>query len=160
MARGGFPSMTALLGLLAVAGYQNRDKISEMLSNRGGLGTAPDGRGLSGGGSDQGGGLEGMLSGFLGGTGIDKLLGGGISELTERFRQGGHGETVQSWVGPGSNKDVTPRDLEEILDQDTLDELTEKTGLSRTELLSRLSRELPQAVDHYTPDGQIPHQNT
>lgn len=34
MARGGFPSMTALLGLLAVAGYQNRDKISEMLSNR------------------------------------------------------------------------------------------------------------------------------
>ena len=27
----GFPSMTALLGLLAVAGYQNRDKIAEML---------------------------------------------------------------------------------------------------------------------------------
>ena len=31
----GFPSMTALLGLLAVAGYQNRDKIAEIL---GGLG--------------------------------------------------------------------------------------------------------------------------
>ena len=31
----GFPSMTALLGLLAIAGYQNRDKIAEML---GGLG--------------------------------------------------------------------------------------------------------------------------
>ena len=31
----GFPSMTALLGLLAVAGYQNRDKIAEML---GGIG--------------------------------------------------------------------------------------------------------------------------
>jgi len=30
MARG-FPSMTALLALLAVAGYQNRDKIAEML---------------------------------------------------------------------------------------------------------------------------------
>ncbi len=28
----GFPSMTALLGLLAVAGYQNRDKIAEMLN--------------------------------------------------------------------------------------------------------------------------------
>lgn len=27
----GFPSMTALLGLLAVAGYQNRDKIAEWL---------------------------------------------------------------------------------------------------------------------------------
>ncbi|MCC2652339.1 MAG: hypothetical protein K0Q60_2502, partial [Microvirga sp.] len=28
----GFPSMTALLGLLAVAGFQNRDKLSEMFS--------------------------------------------------------------------------------------------------------------------------------
>ena len=27
----GLPSMTALLGLLAVAGYQNRDKIAEWL---------------------------------------------------------------------------------------------------------------------------------
>lgn len=31
----GFPSMTALLGLLAVAGYQNRDKIAEMLRGLG-----------------------------------------------------------------------------------------------------------------------------
>src|SRR5690348_2524945 len=38
----GFPSMTALLGLLAVAGYQNRDKIAEMLG--GGVGkSAPEG---------------------------------------------------------------------------------------------------------------------
>src|SRR4030095_233438 len=27
----GFPSMTALLGLLAIAGYQNRDKLAELL---------------------------------------------------------------------------------------------------------------------------------
>jgi len=27
----GMPSLTALLGLLALAGYQNREKISEML---------------------------------------------------------------------------------------------------------------------------------
>ena len=27
----GLPSMTALLGLLAVAGYQNRDKLAELL---------------------------------------------------------------------------------------------------------------------------------
>ena len=31
----GFPSMTALLGLLAVAGYQNRDKIAEWLRGDG-----------------------------------------------------------------------------------------------------------------------------
>ena len=27
----GYPSMTALLGLLALAGYQNRDKLGELL---------------------------------------------------------------------------------------------------------------------------------
>jgi len=27
----GMPSMTALLGLLAIAGYQNRDKLTELL---------------------------------------------------------------------------------------------------------------------------------
>ena len=34
------PSMTALLGMLAVAGYQNKDKIAEML---GGLGQTKPG---------------------------------------------------------------------------------------------------------------------
>ena len=32
----GFPSMTALLALLAVAGYQNRDKLAELLRGAGG----------------------------------------------------------------------------------------------------------------------------
>jgi uncharacterized protein YidB (DUF937 family) len=34
--------------------------------------------------------------------------------------------------------------------------LSEQTGLSREELLSRLSRNLPEAVDRYTPDGRLP----
>jgi uncharacterized protein YidB (DUF937 family) len=41
----GFPSMTALLGLLAVAGYQHRDKIAEII---GGIGqSTPAGTGQS-----------------------------------------------------------------------------------------------------------------
>ena len=56
----GFPSMTALLGLLAVAGYQNRDKIAEML---GGAGKAAP----AGGGQGGLGGLLGQLSSSLSG---------------------------------------------------------------------------------------------
>ena len=45
----GLPSMTALLGLLAVAGFQNRDKIAEMLrgatSGTGGSGQGGFGQG-------------------------------------------------------------------------------------------------------------------
>ena len=34
--------------------------------------------------------------------------------------------------------------------------LAKQTGLSRNELLARLSRELPDAVDKYTPQGRLP----
>ena len=51
----GFPSMTALLGLLAVAGYQHRDNIAEMLGSIG--------QSTSGGAGPSGvGGLLGQLS--------------------------------------------------------------------------------------------------
>lgn len=173
MARGGFPSMTALLGVLAVAGYQHRDKLSEMLGNRGGGGMG--GMGGHAGGA-MGGGLGGALGGLLGGQGgssglggllgglgggasgadLGGLLGGGTRELSDRFRQAGHGDAVDSWVGTGPNREVAPRDLEEAIGEDTLADLTEQTGLSRDELLSRLSRELPRAIDQYTPHGRLP----
>ena len=45
----GFPSMTALLGLLAIAGYQNRDKLAELLGGKqGASGNAPGQPGLGG----------------------------------------------------------------------------------------------------------------
>ena len=91
-----------------------------------------------------------------GGAGAGGLLGGGLSELTDRFRQNGHGEKVDSWVGTGPNRDVAPNDLEQAIGPDVLQDLTEQTGLSRDELLSRLSRELPNAVDQYTPHGRLP----
>src|SRR5829696_7870185 len=160
----GFPSMTALLGLLAVAGYQNRDKIAEML--RGGSGssdprrtgeTAGAGGGLGGllGGGGGAGGLGGLLGG-LGGAGAGGLLGGGLSDLVDRFKQSGRGDLADSWVGTGPNKEVAPSELEQAIGPDVLATLEQQTGLSRDELLARLSRELPNAVDKYTPDGRIP----
>lgn len=45
----GFPSMTALLGLLAVAGYQNRDKLADLLrGSQNGPGSAGQGSSLGG----------------------------------------------------------------------------------------------------------------
>ena len=164
MARCGFPSMTALLGVLAVAGYQNRDKISEFLSNRDG-GSGDAGRTVDGAHADASSqnlasapALQGGLGSLLKTLGLDQLLGGGLSELSDRFRQNGQSQSVDSWVGTGANRDVSTSELEQALGDDTLDDLSEHTGLSRKELLSRLSRELPQAVDKYTPGGHLPPQ--
>ena len=148
----GFPSMTALLGLLAVAGYQNRDKIAEML---GGLGqNSPGQTGQSGLG-----GLLGQLRSSLGGTSPDGLLSGGLSELADRFKQTGNAGTVDSWVGTGPNKPVTPSQLEQAIGPDVMETLSKQTGLSREDLLARLSRELPNAVDKYTPQGRLPSES-
>jgi uncharacterized protein YidB (DUF937 family) len=40
-----------------------------------------------------------------------------------------------------------------------LETLSQQTGLSRDELLSRLSTTLPEAVDKYTPEGRLPSQS-
>jgi len=139
--------MTALLGLLAIAGYQNRDKIAEMLgSAQGGAGTGQSGLG----------GLLGQLSGGLGAGGVGGLLSGGIGELVDRFKQSGQAETVDSWVATGPNKQIAPSQVEQAIGPDVLETLSTQTGLSRQELLARLSRELPNAVDKYTPQGHLP----
>jgi uncharacterized protein YidB (DUF937 family) len=146
----GFPSMTALLGVLAVAGYQNRDKLAEMLSGlTGGGGQAP-----SAGGQPQG--HAGGFGTVAAGSSIGTVLTDGIKDLVDRFRQAGHGDAADSWVAHGPNRDVMPQHVEGAIGADTLDALTKQTGLSREEIISRLTRELPNAVDKYTPDGRLP----
>ena len=148
------PSMTALLGLLAIAGYQNRDKIAEMLKGLGATENKP-GSGTQTALSDVLGNLGG--AGVTGGVG--GLLGGGLGELLERFKQTGLGEIAQSWINNGPNKEIAPPQVKQAIGADVLAALEKQTGLSQDELLARLSRELPPAVDKYTPDGLLPDQN-
>jgi uncharacterized protein YidB (DUF937 family) len=146
----GMPSMTALLGLLAIAGYQNRDKLAELLKGPGAGSLEPPG-------SQQPlGGLLSNLTGMLSGAGVGGLLQGGIGELLEKFNQNGRGDVAQSWINTGPNKDISPPQLREAIGPDVLEKLEQETGLSQEEILARLSRELPSAVDKYTPEGRLP----
>ena len=162
--------MKALLGVLAVAGYQHRDQIAQVLKNLtqgqaastpqpGGQETtaAPSG-GLGGllGSLTQGGGLGGLFGGGSAGG----ILSGGLGGLLEQFQQNGQGDTVNSWVAPGDNKPIDHQQLSQALGPDVLQELTEKTGLTEQELLSRLSQDLPKAVNDLTPDGKVPDEKT
>jgi uncharacterized protein YidB (DUF937 family) len=146
------PSLAALLGLLAVAGYQNRDKLAELFRGQGQRqdtrGEHPQQSGL--------GGVFGNLGGLLGGASAGSVLSGGIGDLVERFRQAGQGEAAESWIRSGPNRQVAPDQLERAIGPEILDDLVQRTGLSRQELLSRLSQVLPEAVDKLTPDGRVP----
>ena len=149
MSSRGFPSMTALLGLLAIAGYQNRDKLAELLGGLGQSNTGKPGQGSLGGFLDQ-------LKTSLGGSGAGGVVSGGLGELLDRFKQNGQGDKAESWIGTGPNRAMTSSELEQAIGPDVLETLSKQTGLSQQELLARLSRELPDAVDKYTPQGRLP----
>ena len=80
----------------------------------------------------------------------------GWAMLIDRFKQSGHSQTAELWVATGPNQPVTSSQLEQAIGPEVLETLTRATGLSRQEVLARLSRELPGAVDKYTPQGRLP----
>jgi len=77
-------------------------------------------------------------------------------DLVKQFRGAGKGDAAESWISRGPNKAVSPDDLSKVLTEEQLAYLTERTGLSRPELLAGLSQRLPQVVDELTPEGRLP----
>ncbi|MER8887586.1 YidB family protein [Mesorhizobium sp. M0500] len=118
------------IALLGLLAYKNRDKIGELIAGR--KSTDPN----TSAGSP-----------------------GGLGDILDRLRNAGAGDQVDSWVGKGSNRPVQRDQVEKAIDPQTLSDLAEQTGLSNEELLDRLTRELPDAVDKLTPDGQMPAGN-
>jgi uncharacterized protein YidB (DUF937 family) len=125
----------AMLGILA---YQNRDKIGDAIRSAS-RGTDPNNRQ---------GGLLGQLSNGISGTALGDVL--------DRFRNAGAGTKVDSWVRQGANEPIEPADVESAIDEETLASLSLQTGLSRQELIERITQALPETIDKLTPNGDIP----
>lgn len=118
--------LKALLGLAVVAGWQNRDKIGDFV------------KGVTGSGS----------------AAADAPA-GGLGGLVDAFKKAGLGDKADSWVATGPNAPVSAPEVEKGLGGDVLDGLAAQTGLSREELLKRLSAVLPEMVDKMTPSGRL-----
>jgi uncharacterized protein YidB (DUF937 family) len=100
--------------------------------------------------------IPGGLGGLLAGGAAGSVISGGLGDLLKQFQQNGHGETANSWVSPGPNKQIAPRDLASALGADQINSLVSQTGLSRDDLLAGLSQHLPEVINHLTPDGRLP----
>jgi uncharacterized protein YidB (DUF937 family) len=139
-----YPSMIALLGLLAVAGYQHRDKIAEMIKRGADNLEARNIRNKSGDTINQDGDKTGdfesvldSIRGALNSSGAG-WLSNALTELVDRFKQNGRQDVAQSWVRQGPNRGISPDELEEAIGSDILDALSEQTKLPREEILARL----------------------
>jgi uncharacterized protein YidB (DUF937 family) len=101
-------------------------------------------------------GLGGTLGGLLAGGAAGSVLSGGLGELIKQFQEHGHSEAANSWMSDGPNKQISPDVLANALGADQINTLVAQTGLSRDDLLSGLSKHLPEVVDKLTPDGRLP----
>jgi uncharacterized protein YidB (DUF937 family) len=156
---GGMSPLTmALVGLLAYKALRHLG---------GGQQTAPAGRtagptAAPGGslGAGPGGNLTDVLKnglgGLLAGGAAGSVLSGGLGDILKQLEQSGHGEVAKSWVGTGPNKQIAPADLERALGPEKVNMLAEQAGLSKVDLLSGLSDQLPELVDQLTPQGRMP----
>ena len=151
------PMTMAILGLLAWKAVKHltasQPGAAPAPSPAGG---APSGGGLGGGLGDI---LKGNLGGLLAGGAAGSVISGGLGDLLKQLQQSGHGDTANSWVGPGQNNPIAPGDLAKALGADQINGLMSQTGLSRDELLSGLSQQLPDVINHLTPDGRFPTDN-
>jgi uncharacterized protein YidB (DUF937 family) len=107
-------------------------------------------------GTALGGLLKGGLGGLLGGAAAGNVISGGLGDLLRQFQQNGHGDIASSWIGTGTNRQISPEDLHQALGDDTVNSLAEQAGISKVQLLSDLSEHLPEAVDEATPHGRLP----
>jgi uncharacterized protein YidB (DUF937 family) len=89
-------------------------------------------------------------------TPFDGGLIGGLGGLLDQFKQKGLGGIVGSWVGPGENQPVSPQQVHQALGPDIIDQLSQRSGIPRDQLLAELSRVLPGVVDKLTPLGRVP----
>ncbi len=113
--------------------------------------------------------IAGQANATAGGTRstiVSTLLGllasqnqGGLAGLVQKFSGAGLGDIVNSWVGTGPNKTVTPQQVEQGLGSDTVTQLATQTAASREDVKTHLAQILPQLVDRLTPQGNLPQQN-
>ena len=150
------PMTMAILGLLAFKAFKH------LTAGQPGAAPAPapSPGSTANAGPTGGGGLgsliPGGLGGLLAGGAAGSVISGGLGDLLKQLQQSGHGETANSWVSRGPNKQIAPGDLAHALGADQINSLMSQSGLSRDELLSGLSQHLPDVINHLTPDGRLP----
>ena len=85
---------------------------------------------------------------------------GGVQGLVSMLQQHGLGGVVQSWVGNGANQPISTDQLGQVLQSSGLGSMVQeqatRLGMDPNELLDKLAQILPHAVDHLTPEGQVP----
>ena len=82
--------------------------------------------------------------------------GGGLSTILAKLQQSGLGPQVSSWLGNGQNMPISADQLKQVLNNDQVKQLAAKFGIPVDQVLDVLAKQLPETVDHASPNGSLP----
>ena len=139
------PSLVALLGLVAVAGYQNREKISEFV------------KGLTNDPNSAAGGMIDSVKKAIGSSPTATSITGGLGELVDQFTKNGAGQDsgILGRQGPQCSRSPIRNWKKPWAPTSSTTWSSRRASAARS--FSRASsKTLPEAVDKLTPDGKIP----
>lgn len=89
---------------------------------------------------------------------INELLAsqGGIQGILAKFQQGGLDDLLQSWLGTGENKSISPTQIEDVFGKQELQQAAQQAGVKdEAEASDLLSQFLPQIMDKLSPNGAL-----
>ena len=81
---------------------------------------------------------------------------GGVQALLEKFRQGGLGDLVASWLSSAeANKLLSADQVTHVLGSPALAELGAKLGIDAQAASSMIAQYLPKIIDALSPQGEL-----
>ncbi len=82
----------------------------------------------------------------------------GVAAVVSRFEAAGFGQHAQSWVANSPNQAISPDQLGQVFSSDEVQGWATQAGTTPDAILKVLAEALPKAMDHVTPNGQLPAQ--
>lgn len=81
---------------------------------------------------------------------------GGILGVLERFRSAGLGSVVDSWIGNGSNEELSDEQVVTVLGDETINSMAQSSDLNVSTTTRALGSMIPGVVSALTPAGEVP----
>ena len=81
---------------------------------------------------------------------------GGVGGILDKFRQGGYADQADSWQSAGQNMPLSGSALQEVLGSGTIGQIAGQLGMSHGDAAGGLAQMLPQLIDKFTPNGELP----
>jgi uncharacterized protein YidB (DUF937 family) len=80
---------------------------------------------------------------------------GGLAGILEKFKKAGFANQAASWVSTGQNLPISPDQVNQVIGNDTINQLAGQVGLQPTQLSQGLAEVLPDLINQGTPNGQL-----